>query len=300
MPRNTRFPDFFVIGVEKSGTTSLFEILKQHPQVRMPFAKEVSFFTNDSIYAQGVDWYTRTYFSDVAPGVLCGENTPRYLYWGKRVAPRIHSAVPGQTPKFVAIFRDPVARAYSAYWQDVQHGYETLSFEEAIEKEEERLRNYPEDFTHRGAMTWAYQAGGRYAEQLPAYFDLFPRESFLFLLMDDLRTDFAGTARRLFHFLGVDPAVPVKPEASNPSAMPRSRSLHNWLRGPNIVKRVFKHILPLRLRNRLLRAATSANLQAFDYPPIDPETARLLRERFAPSVRELEVILKRDLSKWRA
>lgn len=299
MAGNARFPDFFVIGVEKSGTTSLYEILKQHPHVHMPFAKEVSFFTNDSIYAQGVDWYTRTYFSDVAPEILCGENTPRYLYWGKRVALRIHSASPGRTPRFVAIFRDPVARAYSAYWQDVQHGYETLSFEEAIEKEDERLKNYPEDFTHRGAMTWAYQSGGRYAEQLPAYFDLFPRESFLFLLMDDLRADFAGTARRLFHFLGVDPAHPVQPEASNQAAMPRSRSLHNWLRGPNVVKRILKNILPLPMRNRLLRAATNANLKSFEYPPMKPETARMLRERFAPSVRELEVIIKRDLSKWR-
>lgn len=299
MSANGRFPDFFVIGVEKSGTSSLFEMLKQHPQIHMPFAKEVSFFTNDSIYGQGVDWYTRTYFSDVPPDILCGENTPRYLYWGKRVAPRIHSASPGRTPRFVAIFRDPVARAYSAYWQDVQHGYETLSFEEAIEKEEERLKNYPEDFTHRGAMTWAYQSGGLYAEQLPPYLEIFPRESFLFLLMEDLRADFAGTARRLFHFLGVDARFEVKPEATNQAAMPRSRSLHNWLRGPNVVKRVFKQFLPLPIRNRLLRAATNANLQSFEYPPMKPETARFLRERFAPSVRELEVILKRDLSKWR-
>ena len=110
-------PNFLIIGAAKSGTTALYDLLKQHPQVYLPFDKEPLFFSRDDYFAQGAEWYAERYFKEGESFRARGEATPHYLYWAEKVAPRIARTFGGRPPKFIAIFRDPVQRAYSWYWK---------------------------------------------------------------------------------------------------------------------------------------------------------------------------------------
>lgn len=297
MVNDERLPNFFVIGVSKSGTTSLYEILEQHPQVYLSTVKEPSFFSDDEKYEKGLDWYLETQFPKAQGFPARGELTPRYLYWGSKVAPRI-KAVCGESPRFIAIFREPVSRAYSQYWQAMRIGIEDLSFEDALAKEDQRLRDNPDRFARHGQVGWLYYRMGLYAEQLKPYFEIFPRESFLFFLMEDLRDDFKGTMRRTLDFLQLDSSVEIHELQSNAAAMPRSQSLNRLLRNPSRAKKSWSWLVPAPLRRAIWSRLNRANLKPFDYPPMKPETKAMLHEKYRPSIRQLESILQRDLSHW--
>ena len=137
-------PDFIIIGSEKCGTTSLYEYLKKHPNIIASTGKEVSFF--DKNFHRGNGWY-KSFFPSLLTKffkqtfsrtkILTFEATPRYLIH-PHAAKRISKLYPNV--KLIVLFRNPIDRAYSHYEQEtIYAGRETLSFEEAIEKENERI-----------------------------------------------------------------------------------------------------------------------------------------------------------------
>ncbi len=204
-------PNFLVIGVMKGGTTSLFNYLSRHPQVNPPFRKEIKFF--DIHYPQGLNWY-RAHFPlrrKMGAGTVTGEATPYYIFHplaAQRVAKTLAPV------KLIALLRNPVDRAYSHYNHMVRVGREPLSFEEALEKEEERLAGEVEKimadpmystFKH---LHYSYKARGRYAEQLKHWLGFFPHEAMLILSSEELYTSPAEAYRKVIEFLGLSPWEP--------------------------------------------------------------------------------------------
>jgi hypothetical protein len=137
---------------------------------------------------------------------ITGEATPYYMF--HPLAPkRISDLVP--QAKFIALLRNPVDRAYSHYQHVVRKGIETLSFEEAIEAEPERLRGEREkmiaDERYRGLKYGfhSYLARGIYVDQLRVWFDLFPREQLLILNSESFFSDQATTFGTVLKFLNL-------------------------------------------------------------------------------------------------
>jgi len=291
-------PNFFIIGAAKAGTTTLYKLLNQHPQIYLPFAKETSFFSNDNFYRKGIKWYSDTYYKRKENYTARGDATPHYLYWSEKVAPRIYEIYKPRPPYFLVIVRDPVRRAYSFYWQVVREGKENLTFREALEREDERLRAHIESLKTSGAMTWGYYRGGCYASLLQPFLDRFPQQRFLFLLQEDLRDNFEETVKRTLAFLGVDANYPISPAISNAASLPRNRDLHRWLRQPSLLKEPFKRLVPYRLRHQIKDRLIKANLELYRYPPLEDEIAQVLRSRYYDEIVHLEILIKRDLSHW--
>jgi hypothetical protein len=137
-----------------------------------------------------------------------GEASPGYLF--HPLAPeRVRETVPDA--RLVALLRDPVDRALSHYHHEVALGREPLSFEDALDAEDERTRGEaerltrePEYFSHAW-WDYTYVARGRYAEQLERWFEVFPREQLLVLATEELAADTAGAYARVLRFLGVEP-----------------------------------------------------------------------------------------------
>lgn len=293
---NRDAPNFFIIGAAKSGTTSLAEALRRHPDVFVSEVKEPQFFSVDELWNRGVESYVSSHFSGASRFLARGEATPHYLVWEK-AAQRIREAMPPESHRFVAIFRDPVARAYSLYRNMVSEGFEELSFEEALACEEERSRDA--DLESRGSLLYRYYSSGLYARQLEAYFRYFDRDRFLLLLQEDLIRDPAGVLRRLCHFLGVREDVDLRgAEVANPAGEPRSMALQRFLRQPHWIKEPLKQILSESLRRRLARSILSSNKRIGANPTMDPDTERALRERFRDDVTAFAAIVERDLSHW--
>ena len=219
-------PDFLIIGAQKSGTSSLYRYLDQHPQVRGSVPKEVHYFDGgleagiDS-YALGESWY-RAHFplcSEMA-GKRAFEASPLYLLH-PLAAERIAALLPHV--KLVAILRDPTERALSHYFHNLRNNAlrqfrEDLPPLEAMAAEEARLAPVLDahDYKSEAFRAYSYKARGRYLEQLQRYRDRFPRENLLVLRAEDLFEDPAGLMRRLADFLGLDHVRgPVDFEARN-------------------------------------------------------------------------------------
>ena len=200
-------PGFLILGAQKAGTTALYAYLRRHPAITGPSWKEVSFF--DRHWARGEAWY-RGNFPNLARtrGKLVGEASPSYVF--HPLAPqRVRELVP--EARLVVLVRNPVDRALSHYNHEVALGREPLSFEDALEAEEERLRGEEERmvadprYFSRGWWSHTYKARGRYAEQLERWLAVFPREQLLVLPSDDLGADPAAAHARVLEFLGAAP-----------------------------------------------------------------------------------------------
>jgi len=190
-------PDTLIIGAQKAATTALYAYLRQHPAVLGPSWKEVNYF--DRHYARGETWY-RGHFPNVLRvrrvkrrGLepVVAEASTGYLF--HPLAPeRVKALLPDA--RLVALVRDPVERAYSHYQHEVALGREALSFEEAIDREEERMRGEVErmlDDPGYFSYAWwnyTYLARGRYAEQLERWFAVFARDQLLVIPIGDLRS----------------------------------------------------------------------------------------------------------------
>jgi Sulfotransferase domain len=208
-------PDFLVIGAQKAGTTALYAYLRWHPEVSGPSWKEASFF--DRHYARGEAWYRghfpnslRRWRAERSNGrrLVLGEASPSYIL--HPLAPeRVRTLVPDI--RLVAVLRDPIDRAYSHYQHEIVRGTETLSFEEAIDSEEGRLRGEVErmtaDPTYFSHAWWnfTYLARGRYAEQLERWLAVFPHGQLLIVSSSDLHDRPAETYCEVLEFIGVGP-----------------------------------------------------------------------------------------------
>ena len=200
-------PDFLIIGAQKAGTTALYAYLRRHPAITGPSWKEVSYF--DRHYERGEAWYRGNFPNRVrARGKLVGEASPSYIF--HPLGPeRVKALVP--EARLVALVRNPVERALSHYHHEVALGREPLSFEDALDAEEERLRGEEErlaaDSSYFSRAWWshAYKARGRYAEQLERWLAVFPRERLLILPSEDLGGEPERTHARVLDFLGAAP-----------------------------------------------------------------------------------------------
>ena len=204
-------PDFLILGAQKAGTTALYAYLRWHPEVMGPSWKEVSFF--DRHYARGEAWYRGHFPNELrlrltrrrGRNPIVGEASPSYLF--HPLAPqRVRSLVP--QARLIVLVRDPAERAYSHYQHEVALGREPLSFEAALDAEEERTRGEvermvadPAYFSHAW-WNFTYLSRGRYSEQLERWLSVFPRGQLLVVPADDLRERPGETYASVLGFLG--------------------------------------------------------------------------------------------------
>ena len=183
-------PDFVIIGAKKSGTTSLYHLLSRHPLVEPAASKELHFF--DVLFEQGVEWY-RSCFpkSRSVDGreTITGEATPGYLFY-PAIPERMAQVIPDA--RLIALLRNPVDRAYSDYQHQVRQGWETGTFDEAVEEAMELLGkegDAPEPEDRRVSINIArheYLSKGIYVDQLSRWSEFFTEERLLILKSEDL------------------------------------------------------------------------------------------------------------------
>ncbi len=205
-------PDFLIIGAQRCGTTSLYYYLTGHPNIVPSSVKEIHFF--DDSFTKGMRWY-RAQFPTVVEkyyiehirnhGFLTGEATPSYLLH-PHAPKRIFQVMP--KAKLIVLLRNPVDRAYSHYWLRTTLGDETLSFEDAIHFEQERISGERErllaDEDYRdNYRRFSYLSRGIYVDQLRRWMNYYPKEQFLILRSEDLYSDPAGVTKQTLEFLGV-------------------------------------------------------------------------------------------------
>ncbi len=197
-----RLPDFVIVGTQRGGTTSLYRYLSEHPDVTPAWRKEVHFF--DRYYGKGMEWY-RAHFPTRDEAGVVGEASPYYLFH-PAVPDRIRAVVP--RAKFIALLRNPVDRAYSQYQMNLRKGFETLSFEDAIDQERERL-NGSDDPTSRAWRHFSYLTRGVYIEQLNRWLSVFPSEQLLVVKSEEFYQNPEQVLHQTLAYLGLRPWSPA-------------------------------------------------------------------------------------------
>ncbi len=291
-----RLPNFFVLGAAKAGTTTLHSLLGEHPDVFVPAVKEPQFFCNDDLYSKGLIDYVERHFGKADGFAARGDFTPHYLCF-ERTARQIARDIPSDHQRFVVLFRDPVKRAYSLYWNMVAEGQEDLPFGEALAAEPQRLMALGEPCTC--TLKYRYVDSGLYAQQVERYFNHFGREQFLFLTFDELVSAPKQLLRKVTDFLALRPLggdLPVM--AKNRSGMPRSRALHSLVRQSNPIKSLIKPLLSESLRLRVTGTLARWNKKTVQYPSLDPALEVQLRDLFAPDVERLMALTGLSLGHW--
>ena len=203
---NPALPSFLIIGAQKSGTTTLYEVLRQHPNV-INRAGEVHFF--DVNFYLGIEWYAKQYPKAKKMDAIRGDKSPYYLFY-PFAAERAFATLP--EAKIIILLRNPVDRAYSHYWMNRRNNIEPLSFEDALAKETERLAKDMaklanlQDIDGTGPhRKYSYLSRGIYVEQIKRWLNYFPKEQVMIISSDDLRKDIQTVTGEVLTFLGLPP-----------------------------------------------------------------------------------------------
>ncbi|MFO0013805.1 MAG: sulfotransferase family protein [Planctomycetota bacterium] len=180
------YPNFFLVGASKSGTTAVAEALDQHPEISMSAVKEPRFFNKfdhplDIISQESFSQYINTHFGSNSSKVR-GEASVDYLS-SSRAAEWLSHYFPKS--KILIILRNPIDRTKSLYEMATRHGFKE-SFQYAIRENGFLIQQ------------------NTYYEKVKSYLDRFPREQILILEHSDVREDWVESIRRILHFLEVD------------------------------------------------------------------------------------------------
>lgn len=244
-------PSFVIVGTQKGGTTYLYSLLSNHPQIRRSARKEVQYFSLNHLKSER--WYRAQFPSEksvaaqsraLGKPILTGEASPYYMFHPHAMR-RMSELLP--QAKIVVLLRDPVKRAVSHYHHNVSRKAEELPFEEAIAAETDRLKGErdrmlrEETYQSDAFRNFSYFERGVYLPQIQEIERHFPRHQTLVLQSERFFKDALGTVHEVAGFLGIDRWDP-----------------------------------PLQVR-----------MNQGKYNPVDPSVLQGLKERFEPTNQEL-------------
>ena len=293
-------PNFLCIGAPKSGTTSLFEILKQHPEIGLSSFKEPHFFDNDVNWEKGLDWYKKNYFSGIESCKSIGEFTPSYL--GSEICSSRIKETLNKDIKFIVLLRNPISRSYSHYLHTKRDEYENLSFLDSLEKEEGRLQDYRINKDDVSFSRFSYKYSSMYSLHLKNYLNEFKKEQFCIVLFDDFVNHRERVIKRILNFLDVDENIDLDIDIRiNPASKARSVHLKKFMAKKSVFRTLLKFMVPsLEFRQRIRNKIHEKNNKAANKASLTKEDKLLCYHNyFENDIKELEKMLDINLNIWK-
>lgn len=273
-----RYPDFLGIGVQRSGTTWLYDKLEQHPEICFPkHRKEAHYF--DKYYQRGEEWYGSLF--DHCNNRCKGEITPKYIY-DEKCPRRIYELIPDA--RLILVLRHPIERAYSQFKLTIRESAYDGSFADFLERNPNSRER------------------GLYNEQIKRYLQFFSREQLLILFFFDLKDEPESVLKEIFDFLEVSPSF--EPEGlrdkENPSQVPRFQEVYRQIK--NFISKLYDwdlvFLVDLAKKMGLKKLFFSRENQK-DFPPLTREVEKELADYYRDDVKKLSKLLEKDLlSKW--
>jgi hypothetical protein len=301
-----RRPNLFIIGAPKSGTTSLYEYLRGHPDVFMSVMKEPFYFSPDVVSGprrrqlrHPVDEAAYLdLFADARAERWVGEASTGYMV--SDVAAKLVAEFEPDA-RMIAMLRNPVDVAHALHDERVSHGTEEITdFQAALDAEPDRHagKRLPAGTSRLGAT---YLPSGRFAEQLERWFSAFSRERVHVVVFDDFAADTAASFEEVLRFLDVDAGYrPSSFEIHNPSHRMRTGVVgtHRRSRAGRVLRKLVGRVAGDRRATRLAREARHSRLarSSSAREPLSPALRDRLEAEFADDVARLGDMLGRDLA----
>lgn len=297
-------PNFIIIGAAKSGTSSLYYYLKQHPEIYMPASrdnKEPDFFTleGESIQRMGPNGlFTmnnaitdlasyQQLFAEVKDERAIGEASTSYIY-SEKAPERIKRYIPDA--KIIAILRDPAERAFSHFLFSLSNGREPIpDFAKTLAQEEDRI-------TNNWSFQWHHKRRGFYYQQLKRYYDSFDVDQIRVYLFEDIKNNPLELTQNIFEFLEVNSSFkPNVKKRHNPTNVPKNQTLNKLFNRPNPIKDSIKYFLPMGLRQNIANTIKKKNLGK---PELSKKIRKQLIDEYKEDIFQLQDLINRDLSRW--
>jgi len=285
-------PNFFIVGAAKAGSTSLYNYLKQHPDIFLSEPKELNYFSRDTLLSSDIyydldlvedDEEYERYFDRAVRESVVGEASVSYLS-SPEAARKIHTYNPNA--RILITLREPVARAFSHYLMDYRLGRTDAGFEDIVRGGEEGpLACYRKQYIDLGF----------YAYQVQRYLDIFGESQTRVILQEDLTNDPASVLRDICEFLGVSPDfMPDLTVRHNEFSMPRLAILR-YLYRITALRKLVVRLLP----KPLLEPSRKLLLSKRSRPELDPDFAESLKALFSADIDHLEKLIGIDLGAWK-
>ncbi|MCP4438408.1 MAG: sulfotransferase [Aureispira sp.] len=302
-------PNFLIIGAGKSGTTTLHNVLQQHPEIYMSSIKEPNFFALEGqTKINGYDkddphgffhypWAVtnmedyQNLFKDAKDEIAIGESSTMYQYM-PLVPQRIKQHAPNM--KIIGIFRNPADRLYSRYLHLV--------------REDRAPSEKFKDCLNKSSIWWQKNdliQEGFYYKHMHRYFELFPKNQLKILLYDDFKADPNTFMKDIFTFLDVDSSF--EPNLNihyNISGKIKNKFIDRFIGQKSLLKKWIGRTSPILLE-QLKRSFKVQNLVSklrsknLERPPIDQSVRQqLLQEVYTQDIKAFQDLIQRDLSHW--
>ncbi|MDJ0847012.1 MAG: sulfotransferase [Myxococcota bacterium] len=306
------FPDFFIVGAPRCGTTALSKALRRNPRVLFSRPKETHYFTLLRAMEPSADVrsaYVERFYRRFRPELhqAAGEGSTNYLYSAEALK-TILSLNP--EAKFIAMVRNPVEMVPSLHQLMLLVLKEEVEdFATAWELRHERAQGRSLPRYVVDPRMYQYEEIGRLGTYVDQLFRIAGRERTRVFVYDDFTADPLAMYKEALAFIGVDYDGRVEFPRTMNTRHYRSRRVHDWVarvpRSPGDLPahqarrsretgasgRVF--------RKRALELVASLNLAPGPKRPLSPEMRRVLQETFADEIALLGGLLGRDLSHWR-
>jgi hypothetical protein len=296
-----KLPTFLVIGVQKAGTTSIYQYLQQHPQIYMSPVKETNFFGKDwdkfasetknrsSNNSNNIDSFEKycQLFEAATDELALGEVSPNYLFRGEKAAKHIKSQLP--EVKTIAILRNPIDRAYSDYLM-------------AVRDAKAKGTSFADRVKYKSATDYAIRKGFYY-EQICHFFREFGADRVKVYLYEDLCQDPVRMMQDIYQYIGVDSAfVPDVAKKSQTARIPKNRFINNLLNRENPLRsfaaKTLSIFLPLETRQKIRSRSIELNSRGKSNEFLLPETRQQLLQLYREDILNLQDLIQRDLSAW--
>ncbi|BCO32016.1 hypothetical protein TspCOW1_21190 [Thiohalobacter sp. COW1] len=289
-------PNFFVVGAQKAGTTTLHNLLQAHPEIYLPEQKETKFFVDDARYALGIKHYEREYFSEWKNEPAIGEVDPDYMYFPHALE-RMNRDMDLSATKFIFLLRNPVERAFSHYLMTYRRGLEDLEFTRALQVESERIAT-----DYLSNMHYSYASRGYYSEQLERFGRVVDEARILVLTSEEMQSHPEVCMKRIYGFLDVD--TEYVPEnigrKYHTATVPKSMMMLKRLENKDALeKKLLRLLMPSKkLRGRIRERLNTWNQTEDGKPVLSNEAKAILREAYRESNQTLNEKYGVDSRLW--
>jgi hypothetical protein len=285
------------LGAAKSGTTTLYDILRQHSDIYTPSFKEPHFFDIPENFNNGLQWYEKTYFKKTDKKIIA-DFTPSYFF-DKNAPRRIFESL-GANMKFLVIVRNPVDRAYSHYLHSKRDHHEVEDFEKSLELELSRLNQYEQQSDYLFYLRHSYIHQGLYSRMLERYLQYFSLDNFLFISFEDeFLKERDVTIKKILDFLEIDNSAVLNTDIrSNPSSKEKSKNLKKLMNKRGWWRDMVRFMIPdIQLRQIIRNRIQRINIIEFKAQQLSQELrSELLEKYFKQDILNLERILNKEMN----
>lgn len=314
-----KYPNFFVVGVAKAGTTSLYHMLGSHPEIYLTPIKETNYFARKDLdfdnfrpdfkhnttidvgrYIQeGMTYQIHcanvtepehylALYQNAKEEKALGEICNSYIFCPNAMG-EIYLEYP--QAKIIVMLRNPIERAFSGYIMNLREGkILSSSFMDEIKRDEQlEVVKWGEHIS--------YLHAGKYFEQIKRIYQYFPKEQVRIYLYDDYKVNKKEVMRDMYSFLGVDSSFfPSSDKRVNEAGLPRFKYLNYFIAQTGFLRKWARSILG----DKGKALATKMMYANDNIPKLSEEEKRYLTNYYREDVEKLSALLNRDLKVWLA